>query len=93
MKLKDRIKTTSFWAGLIGAIFLALGAFGVDIGDETASAVINAVCSVLVVFGVVSAPQSADADASGDLVQNIGDKSDESAENSLPFDKNDENNR
>lgn len=57
MKIKDRIKTTSFWVGLIGAVFLILGAFGVEIGDETASAVINAVCSLLVLFGVVSAPQ------------------------------------
>ena len=63
MKLKDRIKTMSFWMGLIGAVFLILGAFGVEIGDETASSIINAVCSILVVFGVVAAPQKDESES------------------------------
>lgn len=56
MKIKERIKTTSFWAGLIGTVILILSAFGVEVGDDTASAVINAVCSVLAVFGIVRIP-------------------------------------
>ena len=43
MKLKDRIKTVGFWAGLVGAVILILGAFGVEISDETANTVVNAV--------------------------------------------------
>ena len=58
MKLKDRIKCVGFWTGLLGALFLMLGAFGVEIGDSTASAIVNSVCSLLVVFGIVSAPQA-----------------------------------
>lgn len=56
MNIKDRIKSKSFWAGLIGSVFLILSAFGVDVGDQTASAVINAVCSLLVVLGIVASP-------------------------------------
>lgn len=57
--MKERIKSTGFWVGLLGSVFLILGAFGVEIGDETASAVVNAVCSALVLFGIVTPPKSA----------------------------------
>ncbi len=60
MKLRERIKSASFWTGLIGAVFLMLGAFGVEIGDQTASTVINGVCSALVVLGIVSPPKAAE---------------------------------
>lgn len=59
MKLKERIKCKSFWAGLIGSVFLILSAFGVDVGDQTASAIVNAVCSLLVVTGIVTSPVAA----------------------------------
>ena len=52
--MKERIKSTGFWVGLISAVFLILGAFGVEIGDQTASKVINGICSALVMLGVVS---------------------------------------
>lgn len=65
----ERIKSTSFWAGLIGAVFLILGAFGVEIGDQVASTVINSVCSVLIMLGIVSPPAKAkdDGDETGIL--------------------------
>lgn len=66
MKLKDRIKSAGFWTGLLGALFLILGAFGVDIGDQTASAVINSVCSLLVVFGIVTAPKPTEPESESD---------------------------
>ena len=56
MKIKERIKNIGFWVSIISAVFLILGAFGVEIGDETASSVINAICSLLVVTGIVSDP-------------------------------------
>ncbi len=64
--MKEKIKSMSFWVGLIGSIFLILGAFGVEIGDETANSVINAVCSMLVVFGIVSPPKSICSDGADD---------------------------
>lgn len=66
MKLKDRIKSAGFWTGLLGALFLILGAFGVEIGDQTASAVINSVCSLLVVFGIVTVPKPTKPEAGSD---------------------------
>lgn len=48
----ERLKSTTFWVSLISAVFLILGAFGVEIGDETASSIINSVCSALVMFGI-----------------------------------------
>ncbi|MDE6401575.1 MAG: phage holin family protein [Clostridiales bacterium] len=65
MKLKDRIKSKSFWAGLIGSVFLMLSAFGVDVGDQTASAIVNAVCSLLVVLGIVVTPAASEVDRDG----------------------------
>lgn len=66
MKLKDRIKSAGFWTGLLGALFLILGAFGVEIGDQTATAIINSVCSMLVVFGIVTVPKPADPENRSD---------------------------
>lgn len=62
----ERIKSTSFWAGLIGAVFLILGAFGVEIGDEVASTVINSVCSVLIMLGIAVPPAKDKNDKDGD---------------------------
>lgn len=65
--MKEKIKSLSFWAGIIGSIFLMLGAFGVEIGDDTANAVINAVCSLLVVLGIAAPPESmTDESVTGD---------------------------
>ncbi len=56
MKIKERIKNVGFWVSIISAVFLILGAFGVEIGDETSGSIINAICSLLVVTGIVSDP-------------------------------------
>lgn len=56
LKIKERIKNVGFWTSLIGGVILILGAFGVEIGEEQVSNVINAVCSLLVLFGIVSDP-------------------------------------
>ncbi len=56
MKIKERIKNVGFWVSLISSIFLILGAFGIDIAPGVASEIINAVCSALVVLGIVSDP-------------------------------------
>ncbi len=56
MKIKERLKNAGFWVSLISAVFLIVGAFGVEVADETVSSVINAVCSALVVFGIISDP-------------------------------------
>ncbi len=75
MKIKERIKNAGFWVSLISSVFLILGAFGIEIGDATASAVINGVCSLLVVFGIISDPTTGsgylDKTPSGDSLTEI----------------------
>lgn len=54
----ERLKSTSFWVGLVSAVFLILGAFGVEIGDRTASTVINGISSALVMLGIAAPPNN-----------------------------------
>lgn len=56
MKITERLKNAGFWVSIVSAVFLILGAFGVEIAGETADSVINGICSMLVVFGIVSDP-------------------------------------
>lgn len=63
--MTERIKSVGFWVGIISAVFLILGAFGVEIGDEVAGNVINGVCSALVMLGIVT-PVTSPADKSDD---------------------------
>lgn len=51
--MKEKVKSAGFWVSVISSVFLILGAFGVEIGDDTASAVINGICSLLVMFGII----------------------------------------
>ena len=55
-KIKERAKNIGFWISIASSVMLILGAFGVEIGDDTVSAVINGVASFLVVCGIVSDP-------------------------------------
>ncbi len=56
MKIKERMKNAGFWISILSALFLILGAFGVEIGGAAADTVISAVCSILVVLGIISDP-------------------------------------
>ena len=71
--MSERIKSMSFWAGLIGAVFLILSAFGVEIGDEVASTVINGVCSVLIMLGIIVPPAKDKDDNDDGLTANKDD--------------------
>lgn len=75
--MKEKLKSAAFWASAIGAVFLILGAFGVEIGDETASDIINAVCSVLVMLGIVTPPKKP-AGNGGELFPDLSDGKDKS---------------
>ena len=56
MKIKELMKNVGFWVSLVSAVFLILGAFGVEIGDDVSSTIINALSSLLVILGVASDP-------------------------------------
>lgn len=87
MKLKEKIKSAGFWSGLIGTLFLVLASFGVDVGDETVSAIVNSVCSLLVVFGIISSPAEPRDDAQAvsgtDSEADAENKSNEDAEKEI----------
>ncbi len=57
-KIKERLKNVGFWISLASSVLLIVSAFGVEIGNETVSSVINGVSSFLVVCGIVSDPTS-----------------------------------
>jgi uncharacterized membrane protein len=63
MKLKDKIKSYSFWVSLASAIILILKILGNRFGfvvDETmVSDLFTALCSILVLLGIIVPPQSA----------------------------------
>lgn len=56
--MKKRIKTTSFWLGLSGAVVIFVGAiasiFGIKIQSEVIEDIIMSVCSVFICFGFVN---------------------------------------
>lgn len=59
MKIRERIKSGGFWVSLISSVFLILGAFGIEVGGQTAGEIINGICSALVVLGIISNPPTA----------------------------------
>lgn len=73
--MKVKIKSVGFWSGLIASVFLILSAFGVEIGDAAANAVINGVCSLLVVLGIAAPPKS--------VIENIADCADDEPDSSV----------
>lgn len=84
MNLKEKIKSVGFWSGLIGTLFLVLSAFGVDIGDQTVNAVVNSVCSLLVMFGIISSPADAEEKEGGENGENAaGAASEEQADKKI----------
>ena len=56
--MKDKIKTTSFWLGISGAIVIIIDSIGELFGFKVASQeigdVVVSVCSILVLLGIVS---------------------------------------
>ncbi len=84
MKIKERMKNAGFWVSILSALFLILGAFGVEIAGATADAVISAVCSVLVVLGIISDPTTGkgylDTAIIGDVLPEDGPSADDEAD-------------
>ena len=56
--MKDKIKTSSFWLGLGGAVVLCINClsdlFGVTICEERVEGIIVTICSVLVMLGIIT---------------------------------------
>ena len=60
--MKNKMKSYSFWTALSGAVVVLLQAlgkcFGFSIDSDIVTGIIMAVAGILVVFGVVSMPNS-----------------------------------
>lgn len=60
MKLKDKIKSYSFWVSIASAIILILkvlgGRFGFVVDESMVSDIFTAVCSILVLLGIIVVP-------------------------------------
>ena len=65
MKLKDRIKSYSFWTTLSAAVILFVQAFGRCFGFTISSRLVDdiimSICGILVVLGVVIPPKEKEA--------------------------------
>lgn len=61
---QDRRKSWAMWAGIAGAIWVILSAFGIParagITNETFQIVLNALGTILTLLGVVNNPTSKD---------------------------------
>lgn len=53
MNFKTKLKSSNFWTGLAAAVFILLRALGVELNAEAQDAVLNAMCALLVVLGIV----------------------------------------
>ncbi len=62
MKLKDKIKSYSFWVSLASAIILILkilgNRFGFTVDETMVSDLFTALCSILVLLGIIVPPQN-----------------------------------
>lgn len=62
MKLKDKIKSYSFWVSIASAVILILkvlgNRFGFTVDESMISDIFTALCSVLVLLGIIVIPQS-----------------------------------
>lgn len=80
--MKKRIKTTSFWLGLSGAVVIFVSAiasiFGIKIQSEVIEDIIMSVCSVLICFGFVNKKtEDGETLSKEELLDEISSKDDE----------------
>ena len=54
MNLKNKMKNYGFWVSLGGAVVLLLQAIGFNVDIAYADSIITALCSLLVVLGIIS---------------------------------------
>ncbi|MDD4211218.1 MAG: phage holin [Clostridia bacterium] len=62
MNLKEKMKNYGFWMSLTAAVILVLQTFGKTFGfsinDEAINSIVNSICGVLIVLGIISNPTS-----------------------------------
>lgn len=87
MKIKDKIKSYSFWVSLASAVILilkVLGArFGFTVDEGMISDLFTAMCSILVLLGIIVVPSSTQQKPSSDSLSDSPDTNDFNLKNSL----------
>lgn len=79
--MKAKIKTVSFWTGLIGAILMIVdaisGFFGIDSISNTLSDILFSLCTILIVAGVINkkSPEDNKSYTTEELIEEMNDKS------------------
>lgn len=62
--MKEKIKTTSFWLGVSGALVVTLdtlsGIFGVQLYSKEVETVVLTVCTILIMLGFVTKKNTGD---------------------------------
>lgn len=81
MKLKDKIKSYSFWVSIASAVILILkvlgSRFGFTVDESMVSDIFTALCSILVLMGIIVVPSN---NQTGSAIKNINPPSDENLE-------------
>lgn len=74
--MKEKLKSYSFWVGLIASIMLVVKfvaeSFGLSINEESIDTVVNSILGILTVFGVINKPK--EKIDSNENVDNVDDK-------------------
>lgn len=74
--MKEKLKSYSFWVGLIASIMLVVKfvaeSFGLSINEESIDTVVNSILGILTVFGVINKPK--EKNDSNENVDNVDDK-------------------
>ena len=63
MNLTDKIKSSGFWISLAGAVVIFLQTLGVKIDAPGVNAAVTALCSVMIVLGVLTSGGTGGSDA------------------------------
>ncbi|MCS1350524.1 phage holin family protein [Mechercharimyces sp. CAU 1602] len=58
MRWENRLRNYGFWAAIAALIPIILQLFGIDIVPAKYEVIVNAILSVLVVFGVINNPDT-----------------------------------
>lgn len=60
--MKEKLKTYSFWVGLVASVMLVVKFvaenFGFKIDEDLVNNVVNSILGILTIFGVINAPSS-----------------------------------
>jgi len=77
--MKSKLKTTSFWLGLSGAVVLILDCissiFNVKLYSQEVQTIILTICSILIMLGIVTKKNEGEKDSSKeDLLSDLDDK-------------------